>query len=91
MERGKYIKEIELTLAEIVEDEKSILIIKKCLLDRENELTFNSFRYVRSLNDSYAIGDDPKSGEEYYNEIIKVKKIRNLIDYLLLLAQNKDN
>ena len=91
MERDKYLREVELTLAEIVKDKKSIQIIKKCLLDRENKLTFNSFRYGRSLKDSYAIGDNSKSGEEYYNEIVKVKKIRNLIDYLLLLVQNKDN
>ena len=91
MERDKYLKEIELTLAEIVKEEDSIKIIKQCLENRENELSFNSFRYGRTLNDSYAIGDNPKSGEEYYNEIIKVKKIRNLVDYLLLLAQNKNN
>ena len=91
MERDKYLKEIELTLAEIVKEEDSVKIIKQCLHKRESELSFNSFRYGRSLSDSYAIGHDSKSGEEYYNEIIKVKKIRNLVDYLLLMAQNKEN
>ena len=91
MERGKYLKEIELTLAEIVKEEDSIKIIKQCLEKRENELSFNAFRYGRNYSDSYAIGHNPKTGEDFYNEIIKVKKIRNLVDYLLLLAQNKDN
>ena len=91
MERGKYLKEIEITLNEIVKEEDSIKIIKQCLEKRESELVFNSFRYGRGLSDSYAMGYNPKSGEEFYNEIIKVKKIRNLVDYLLLIAQNKDN
>ncbi|MAH50993.1 hypothetical protein CMI37_34575 [Candidatus Pacearchaeota archaeon] len=91
MERDKYLKEIELTLAEIVKEEDSVKIIKRCLEKREEELSFNSFRYGRSLGENYSIGYNSKSGEEYYNEIIKVKKIRNLVDYLLLLAQNKDN
>jgi hypothetical protein len=91
MERDEYLKEIELTLDEIVEDQEAIRIIKECLLNRENELSFHSFRYGRCLGTGYAIGENPKSGEEYYNKIVKVKKARNLVDYLLLLAQNKDN
>ena len=37
MERDKYLKEVELTLAEIVREEDSVEIIKQCLENRENE------------------------------------------------------
>lgn len=90
MERDKYLKEVELTLAEIVKEEDSVKIIKQCLEKRESELSFNSFRYGRSLGDNYSIGHNPKSGEEFYNKILKAKKAKNLVDYLLLLTQNKN-
>jgi len=80
MERKEYVKEVELTLDELVEDKK---MIAELLESRERELIFNAFRYGAKK--------DSKIGEEYYEKIGKIRKIRNLIDYLLLLAENKDN
>ena len=90
MERSEYLKEIELTLSEIIKDEETIQIIKECLEDHEKKMVFNSFRYGRKISENYSIGHNPKAGEEHYNKIIKIKKARNLIDYLILLQQNKD-
>ena len=91
MERKEYLKEIELTLDEIVKDEDLIVIIKDTLDKRERNEVFNSFRYRRNREKGFAVGISTEDGEEHYNRIIKIKKARNLIDYLLLLAQNKDN
>tara|TARA_Y100000593_G_scaffold92376_1_gene183848 strand:+ start:2375 stop:2650 length:276 start_codon:yes stop_codon:yes gene_type:complete len=91
MERDKYLKEIELTLDEIVKDEDLIVIIKETLDKRERNEVFNSFRYGTILGESMSKEVSPVAGEEHYNKIIKIKKARNLIDYLLLLAQNKDS
>lgn len=92
MEREKYLKEIELTLDEIIKDEDLIAIIKETLYKRERNEVFNSFRYGKDLGASMS-KDAPLggSGEEHYYRIIKIKKAKNLIDYLLLLAQNKNN
>lgn len=89
MERDKYLKEVELTLAEIVKDEEITEIIKATLQDCENKMVFNAFRYGKG---PIGMGSwsTAKAGEEFYNKILKIKKARNLIDYLLLLAENKD-
>ena len=90
MERDKYLKEVELTLDEITKDHEIIGIIKECLEKSEGEMVFNSFRYGKGPI-GMSSWTTQKAGEAYYDKIIKIKKARNLIDYLLLLAQNKDN
>lgn len=93
MERDKYLKEVELTLTEIAKDHEIIEIIKESLEKSEGDMVFNSFRYGKGYSSTtgYAVGARKKAGEEYYNKIIKIKKARNLIAYLLLLADNKNN
>lgn len=76
MERDKYIREIEGVLDQLLEDKE---FIKKALTKAENELQFQVFRY------------SSKKGEETYEKFAKHKKIKNLIDYLILLRENKDN
>tara|TARA_B100000029_G_scaffold495623_1_gene560804 strand:+ start:440 stop:715 length:276 start_codon:yes stop_codon:yes gene_type:complete len=90
MERKEYLKEIELTLDEIVKDGELIVIIKETLDKRERNEVFNSFRYRKKREQGFAKEVTPDDGEEHYNRIIKIKKARNLVDYLLLLAQNKN-
>lgn len=93
MERDKYLKEVELTLAEIAKDHEIIEIIKESLEKSEGEMVFNSFRYGKGYSGStgYGVGTTKKAGEEYYDKIIKIKKARNLVAYLLLLTENKNN
>tara|TARA_B100000287_G_scaffold274048_1_gene258078 strand:+ start:4005 stop:4271 length:267 start_codon:yes stop_codon:yes gene_type:complete len=87
MERSEYLKEVEFTLKEIIKDEELVKIIKHSLEKSERELSFNSYRYGMRQPDK---SKRPQLSEESYNKIIKVKKARNLIDYLILLRQNKD-
>ena len=90
MERNEYLKEVELTLDEITKDHEVIEIIKECLEKSEGETVFNSFRFGKG---PIGMGSwtTREAGEEYYDKIIKIKKARNLVDYLLLLAENKYN
>tara|TARA_R100000808_G_C2152301_1_gene161628 strand:+ start:3914 stop:4189 length:276 start_codon:yes stop_codon:yes gene_type:complete len=91
MERNEYLRELELTLDEIVQDEEIIVIIKETLNGKERSEIFNSFRYGENWGEKSFSKKNSKIGEKQYNKIIKIKKARNLIDYLLLLAQNKNN
>tara|TARA_R110002110_G_scaffold289468_1_gene503919 strand:- start:167 stop:397 length:231 start_codon:yes stop_codon:yes gene_type:complete len=76
MERNKYIKEIEGVLDQLLES-KSFL--RKTLVDAENELHLQVYRYAS------------KKGERTYENLAELKKVKNLIDYLILLRENKDD
>ena len=90
MERDKYLKEVELTLAEIAKDNEIIEIIKATLADAEGKMVFNAFRYGKGPI-GMGTWSTAKAGEEHYNRVLKVKKARNLIEYLLLLTENKNS
>lgn len=75
MERNKYLKEIEKVLDQLSEHENEV---KKMFSNAEGELNMQVYRY------------QSKKGEKTYENLLRVRKIKNLIDYLLLLVENKN-
>jgi hypothetical protein len=78
MEREKYLREVERTLRELSKHKKCI---SEIVTENIRELSFNAYRYG---------SHDPEVSENYYNQISEKTKIKNLIDYLILLEENKD-
>ena len=74
MDRKEFCQEIEEILTEL-RPEKDL--IKKVLSDIEKQYSFSAYRY------SY------KKGEAAYEKVIKFRKAKNLIEYLLDLENNK--
>mgnify|MGYP000993829367 CR=1 FL=1 len=74
MGREEFCKEVERVLKELGPEGKTSL---KKLLEKENKSNeWNSYRYHY------------KKGEETYERVLKFRKVKNLIEYLLKLDED---